>query len=185
MKFFKKLIRYIKNRLYVKEILIMFTVEEQIPQTSNAMVMHINYLNLNDILNFQHQRYIDIFKKFLKIGDRGYFAYLNNKCIHRSWVKSNEQIVYLHWALPYRLKKNEIFIHYCETAPEVRGKNIYPHVLSKIIDEHQNKKIFILVNKKNIASIKAVRKVGFVSMQTIQIIIIFGIKIKRVLANGN
>lgn len=76
-------------------------------------------------------------------------------------MKLNEQIVYPHWAYPYRLKKDEIFIHYCETAPEARGKNIYPHVLSNISEEHKDKEILISVNDENIASKKGVEKVGF------------------------
>jgi len=97
----------------------------------------------------------------LLLGDIGYYGYINNNCIHRSWVKLNEQIVYPHWAYPMKLNKDEVFIHYCETTSKARGKNIYPHVFSNIIEKHQGKEVLISVNDKNIVSIKGVEKVGF------------------------
>jgi methionyl-tRNA formyltransferase len=157
----KKLLNYIKIRLYINETIVLYSLENHQLQSSVATIKHATNDNLKDILYFQHQRYLNVFKNFLSLGDQGYFAYLKDKCIHRSWVKLNEQIVYPHWATPYKLRKNEIFIHYCETAPEARGKNIYPNVLGKIIKEHSNKDILISVNEENIASIKGVEKVGF------------------------
>lgn len=154
----KKMINFIKDRFYTNEIIVLYSLKNYQSQTSIATIKHATGDNLKDILYFQPQRYIDIFKNFLSLGDKGYFAYLQDKCIHRSWVKLNEQIVHPHWAYPYKLKENEVFIHYCETALEARGKNIYPHVLSKIIEEHQDKEILISVNETNIGSIKGVKK---------------------------
>jgi len=157
----KKLINFIKNRLYANETIILYSLKNYQSQTSVATIKHATNENLKDILYFQYERYIDIFKNFVSLGDKGYFGYLQDKCIHRSWVKSNEQIVHPHWAYPYKLKENEVFIHYCETAPEARGQTIYSHVLSNIIEEHQDKEILISVNDANIASKKGVEKVGF------------------------
>ncbi len=182
-RFTKRLLSFLKNRIYTNEIIIVYQLVEPRKQISPAIIQYANSGNLDDILYFQDKKYIDIFKKFLQMGDTGYFAYIDKNCIHRSWVKSNNQIVYPHWTLPYKLKDNEIFIHYCETAPEAKGKNIYPHTLSVIIQEHTEKKVLIAVNKKNTASIKGIKKVGFKQKMVIRTIILLGIKNKRYLNN--
>ena len=146
MIFLKKLKSFIINRFYVNETIILFELDKLILQTSTANICKINNNNLSDILNFQDEKSLNIFKDFLLLGY--YYGYINNNCIHRSWLKLNEQIVQLHWASPYKLKQNEAFIHYCETALEARGKNIYPHVLSNIIKEHKDKKILIAMDDK-------------------------------------
>ena len=79
-----------------------------------------------------------------------------------SWVKHTPQTVNLHWAVPMRLKKNEAFIHYCETAPSARGMNIYPAVLSRICNDFREKaSIMISCNAKNSTSIRGIEKAGF------------------------
>ena len=161
MRILKKLLNYIRVRLYINETLILYSLKNHQSQSSVATIKHAVNENISDVLYFQHQRYVNIFENFLSLGDKGYFGYLKDNCIHRSWVKLNEQVVHPHWAAPYELKKDEIFIHYCETALEARGKNIYPHALSNIIEEHQDKEILISVNETNTTSIKGVEKVGF------------------------
>ena len=180
MNFLKKTYNYIKSRLYINETIILYSLKSYQSQTSVATIKHATNENLKDVLYFQPQRYIDIFKNFLSLKDKGYFAYLQDKCIHRSWLKGNEQVVYPHWAYPYKLKENEVFIHYCETAPKARGKNIYPHVLSNIIKEHQDKDILISVNDENIASKKGVEKVGFRERERVKVLILLGIKFIKV-----
>ncbi|MDR3259736.1 MAG: hypothetical protein LBT51_09045 [Fusobacteriaceae bacterium] len=157
----------------------MYKIDKLIKQESEASVKPVCLENLQDILSFQDIKYVSIFEQFLKIGDKGYYAYIKDKCVHRSWAKFNEQIVYPHWTAPLQLKKEELYIHYCETASEVRGKNIYPHVLSTIIENNSNKIILISVNKKNISSIKGIEKVGFCKKAEINIQIILGFKLKR------
>lgn len=156
-----KIYNFIKARFYINETIILYQLTKHNVQCSPAIIKKANESNINDILSFQPQKYIEIFNNFLKLGDVGYFAYIKNICVHRSWVKANEQIVHPHEFSPYKLKKNEIFIHYCETALSSRGKNIYSHTLSTIIQENQDKTILISVDEKNIASKKAVKKVGF------------------------
>ncbi len=180
MSFLRKLYKYLKVRIFLKETVVLYRLQNHQIQSSVAIVKHSTYKNITDILYFQSQRYIDTFKNFLSLGDKGYFAYLQDKCIHRSWLKSNEQIVHPHWAYPYKLKENEVFIHYCETAPEARGKNIYPHVLSNIIKEHQDKDILISVNDENIASKKGVEKVGFRERERVKVLILLGMKFIKV-----
>jgi hypothetical protein len=174
--FLKKLLSYIKARLYIDETIILYSLQNHQVQTSVATIKHATNENISDVLSFQHPRYLEVFKNFLSLGDRGYLGYIKDKCIHRSWLKGGEQVVHPHWASPYKLQKNEIFIHYCETSTEARGKNVYPHVLSNIIEEYKGNEILICVNKENIASIKGVEKVGFRERERVKVLVILGMK---------
>jgi len=177
--FLAKLYDVIKKRLYVNEVLILFEHKVKTKQKAPGEIRYASMETLPDILNFQPERYVEIFEKFLSLGDRGYFVYLNGKCVHRSWVKHTPQIVYLHPLLPMDLNENAAFIHYCETAPDARGKNIYPYVLTKIVDDFKNKeKILICVNQKNAPSIKGVKRAGFIEQKRVQLLVILGIKVK-------
>jgi len=177
-KFIKKAIYYIIARIYVNETLILFEHVVWTDQRSPSEIRNASYDNLPDILHFQAPKYLEVFQQFLKLGDKGYFAYLDGKCVHRSWVKFNKQVVYLHPLLKMRLKENEAFIHYCETAPDARGMNIYPHVLCKIVSDFgEDYKVLICVNSKNKASIRGVKKAGFTEIRRIKLLIIFGVRI--------
>jgi len=178
-KVIKKIYIYFKSRIYINETAILFKSFKNIIQTSPAKIVQANHNNLTDILIFQDPKYIGIFNKFLDSGDKGYFAYLNNKCVHRSWVQFGEKEVEIHRFLKRKIEKDEAFIHYCETAPEARGKNIYPAVLSKIVTDLKDKyrNIYISTNIKNKASRRGIEKAGFVEIERIKIVVILGIKI--------
>jgi len=94
-KIIKRIYIYFKSRIYVNETAILFFNFENVIQKSPAKIITANYNILNDILAFQNPKYIEIFNDFLKVGDKGYFAYLNGKCVHRSWVQFGEKEVSL------------------------------------------------------------------------------------------
>ena len=168
MKLIKRLLMAIKMRLFCYETIGLF-ISEQNKTVSYAAtdIRWATQANLADILNFQPARYVEVFRDFLALGDKGYYTYLDGQCVHRSWVKSNEQVVYPHWAYPMKLQPNQHFIHYCETAPQARGKGIYPAVLSKIVDDFKHKgEILMSINAKNTASIKGAQKAGFVERES-------------------
>jgi len=176
---YRKILNILK-RIYVNETLILFEHKDYKKIDAPIAIEYASHTNVYDILYFQSQTYVYKFKEFLDLGDIGYFAYLNGKCVHRSWVKFNEQLVSLHWSLKYQLKPNEYFIHYSETAPEAKGKGIYQAVLSKIVQDFRNKgKILISTNAKNIPSIKGIKKAGFKELERTKVFMILGIKIIR------
>ena len=182
-KVIKKIYIYFKSRIYINETVILFKSFKNIIQTSPAKIVQANYNNLVDILTFQDSKYLKIFRNFLDNGDKGYFAYLNGRCVHRSWVQFGEREVSLAPFIKRKIKQDEAYIHYCETAPEARGKNIYPAVLSRIVNDFKDKykNIYISTNIKNIASRKGIEKAGFRERERVHLLIIFGIKIKRTL----
>lgn len=177
---------FLNSRIYVNETTILFESFKNIIQESPAKIVQANYDNLVDILTFQDSKYLKIFKNFLDNGDKGYFAYLNGKCVHRSWAQFGEkEVTLLAPFIKRKIKQNEAYIHYCETAPEARGKNIYPAVLSRIVNDFKDKykNIYISTNIKNIASRRGIEKAGFKEIEKIRIIVILGIKIKKIIKN--
>lgn len=176
----RNILRYAQNRLYTNKTTLLYMLDQGISQDSEATIQKASEDNIHDVLDFQPIQMVTIFKKFLLIGDVGYLAYLHNKCVHRSWVKENEQDVYPIWAWKYKLKLNEVIIHFCETAPEARGNNIYSHVLFKIISDYSANKVLIAVDKTNISSIKGIEKVGFRLRESMNTLVVLGMRIKKI-----
>lgn len=180
MRTIKKFLRIVVTRLLVIDSVILFKMDTPKSISSPAIINKANNQNLPDVLLFQDKRYLPIFKKFLEKGDIGYFGYIDGECIHRSWVITNEGSTYNpHPLVKAQLKKNEVYIHYCETAPIARGKNIYPYVISEIAKEFSGKDVLICVNEKNTPSVNGVKKAGFKPMQLISIFAILGIVFRR------
>ena len=157
--FLIRLYNYMRQRLYVNETLILFQHETATEQKAPVEIRYASPETIRDILSFQPERYV--------------------KVVHRSWVKHTPQTVRLHACLPMRLQENEAFIHYCETAPQARGKNIYPHVLTKIADDFKDRKrTFVAVNAKNVGSIKGIEKAGFKEAGRWKLLVLLGIRIR-------
>ena len=79
-----------------------------------------------------------------------------------------------------KLKSNQIFIHYCETAEHARGMGLYPSVLAYISKIYFSQEIFIAVEKNNTSSIRGIEKAGFKSYAYHQSICLFGVVIRKV-----
>jgi len=176
-----RIFNHIRRRLYVNETLILFEHERFIPQESPADIARITHENVADVLDFQDQEYLRKFREYLSRGDAGYFAYLDGKCVHRAWVVHTPKTVYVHPMLPMQLKDGEAFIHFCETAPLARGRNIYPAVLSKIAEDFRKKSYSLMIsaNAKNSRSIRGILKSGFREKERERIMVLLGIKLVK------
>lgn len=178
IKIFKKIFKKIfsKEKIY---IYISLGALPNINRPNNYKIVRANLKNLKDILFFQEKKYIKIFETFLKNGDRGYLGYLNENCVHRTWVKSNCQTINFHRYFKYKLKKDEEYIHYCETSDKARNKGCFSFTLNQILSENFDKKKLIAVNSKNLSSIKAIERSGFDLYKTIIIYRILFLTIKK------
>lgn len=172
-------INFLKKFIFSKETILLFSYDrnnKKVYSDKSITVKKVSNKNIYDCLDFQNNFYLKKFLKFIKDGDSGYYAYLNGKCVHRSWVKfgkGNE--IKLNYFLKRKFMPDEIYIHWCETAKEARGKNIYPIVLQKIAADFCNKKILITTTENNKASVHGIIKAGFKLMYIINIEVIFGI----------
>jgi RimJ/RimL family protein N-acetyltransferase len=169
--YFKKLFSY--------DVIMIYKMNTSVPHATAATIRKVDKNNVNDAQNFQSKRYIDVFKSFLAVGDVGYYGYVNGKCVHRSWVQLGGGKVRFNRGCSRVLPADEIFIHYCETAPSARGMGIYPAVLTRIAEDFFDFKIYIAVNRKNSASIKGIEKVGFELVELSRALVIFGLPFAR------
>lgn len=85
------------------------------------------------------------------------------------YVTDNDKIIHTSYVVPKCLKfnflnKNDYAIGPCFTYPEYRGKGIYPNMLKVICQSCKNKDtvFYMVVDEKNISSIKGIEKAGFV-----------------------
>jgi hypothetical protein len=174
--FFRLVVRFFTTRFYTNETVVLLLHKANIPQTSPVKIIPATSQNVTDILSFQSQRKLDIVRDCMKQGDVGYLAYLNEKCVHRSFVSQGPRRILLHKFIPMEIGANEIFIHLCETDPGARGQNIFAHVLVKIAEDFKEKKIWISANAENKSSLRSMEKAGFVPFEKKRIVVILGIK---------
>lgn len=75
-------------------------------------------------------------------------------------VLSKAQVIDKIWIFPF-MKERGIHIGPCETIESERGKGFYPYLLKYIMDDNPYRVFYMIVDEKNISSIKGVEKVGF------------------------
>lgn len=166
----------LKYRIFVRNISIVYAIDSAgySPKYS-ADVRRVTVENVDDAGIFQADHYLQSFHEFLQRGDAGYYAYLDGKCAHRSWVPHNGVMdVDIFYHRP--LKENEVFIHWCETADWARGHNLYPATLGQIIADNPGKRVCISVNEKNMASRRGVEKAGFTVQEKVKTMVVLGMK---------
>lgn len=174
-----KLIGKIRRRLYVNTAVLVYLHEKDTAATSPVTIVKADENSISDVLAFDSADYLPVYKRFFEEGQNCYLAYLDNRCVHRSWVIDKPQNVHTHWSHSMPLKENEVFIHYCLTDPIARGKNIFAYVLSEICREYKEYKALIAVEWNNKASIRSIEKAGFVPYIQIKVLIIAGIVIRK------
>lgn len=181
MKLLENVLIFLKNRIYVNDRILLYIFDssslaiKEIENKKYIIIKEVNYKNVFDAVSFQDNKYIKRFIDFLNNGDRGYYAYIKNECVHRSWVQFNKKVSF-HRFFYYFLKTDEAYIHWCETAEIARGNNVYPLVLQKIVQDFFGYKILITVNKKNYQSIRGIEKAGFIPIREYHVFLILGIK---------
>ena len=174
----RKFYRIVIMRIYTLDTVVLYEwkVTSFVETLMPIEIQRVTIGNVEDALVFQSKHQVDIFKKFLLQGDRGYYAYYKEQCIHRSWVVQQPKRISLHKFYEMTLNANEIFIQFCETAHNVRGKNIFARVLQVITKDFKEKKVLICVDEKNESSRKSVTKAGFKEIEHITIRMILGKK---------
>lgn len=121
---------------------------------------------------------IEAFRAFLARGDLGFYGYLDGRVVHRAWVRLGPvRVPTWHTFAPLDLREGEAWIHFCETAPEARGKGIYPAVLGAIVQrlhESGTREVVIATEETNAASRHGIEKAGFAPWCRIHVSIAFG-----------
>lgn len=175
-KLLQKFYRIFIMRIYTNDEVLLLELKHRHTVTSPATISKVTEENIVDARYFQTEAQVREFKQFLNQGHKGYYAYMRGYCIHRSWVVPGPHSVSLHKFYKMPLKENEVFIQFCETASEVRGKNIFTHALATIGKDFQDSRVLISVDSKNFSSVKSMFKAGFVEVSRVRIKVVFGIK---------
>ena len=183
-----KILIILKNifdqNFYVNEKLFLYELCNLASISSDAEIVKATDTSISDVVCFQNKDMVGIYRNLLKNGDTGYQAYLGEKCVHVSFTRpytKETNKAFPHSGYTYFLKENEVYVHYCETAPDARGKNVYPYVLTKIAEEYPNKTLVLFIYKDNWASIKGVEKAGFRKRCTLHVLILLGLKFTRMI----
>lgn len=84
------------------------------------------------------------------------------KCVatYDGFIAHKSCVIGKNYKFPF-LSKSEAEIGPCFTAPDFRGKGIYPYVLRKILSEGGYNGYYMIVRNDNISSIKGIEKAGF------------------------
>lgn len=146
--------------------------------TAAVEIKRVDFDNVDDAITYEVPKTILRFKKFLRRGDWGYYAYREGEWAHRSWVALGPQTVKL-WKkfLPLKLDEREVLIWNCETAEGVRGKDIFSAVLCRIVRDSKASNfnnIYIATTGDNLASQKAILKSGFKELEWKRVINFLG-----------
>jgi len=171
-----KLNRVVLMRIFSRNTILLLEWKENRNATSVVEIREVTAENVNDALAFQSQKQIQLFSDFLGRGDKGFYGYLDNSCVHRSWVVSGPAKVMLYKFFSLDINASEVFIQYCETAPGVRGKNIFAHVLNHMANQFKGKRVLTSVDLSNASSRRSMEKAGFKEVDRIKIMMIFGLR---------
>lgn len=167
---------------YSKNIYLLYKHDKFVDINAPVVIKRVTFDNVQDSSTFNNEKYINTFIQFLRQGDIGYYAYLNDYCVHRSWVKTGPFKMEIVKGYNMEFDKQDAYIHYCLTADTARGKNIYPFVLDHICNELYSKNyrnIYMVVLKKKKSAMRGVEKAGFKIHKKITIFRIFGFYFKK------
>lgn len=171
---------------FTKSRLILFRKEADIsgsdkPRDNGLAVRRINYANVKDAGSMDSRLQVREFEGMLDDKEEGFFIYSDGQVIHRSWAivgpgKAPLFYDYIH----IDLKPDEALIHYCSTKEGYRNKGVFKGALRYISGELSGasgvRKIYIAVEEKNAASLKAVKDSGFTEYGRFGFIRFLGIK---------
>lgn len=102
------------------------------------------------------KKMLDLYFYLITLGGvKIYYIKYKDKIVHTSYCMNKS------YKFPF-MKKGDIHIGPCNTDQSHRGRGLYPYVLSKIIEQHKNKDIYLIIDSMNIASKKGASKVDLV-----------------------
>jgi len=114
-------------------------------------------------------------KRRQELGDVCYLVFVGERCVHYSWITQRQRNI-TEIGFEATLKDKNYWIYDCYTTPTYRGHSIYPHVLTRILEDVQNKegeRVWIDVRDSNYSSVKGIAKAGFIDVALLEKKILF------------
>lgn len=105
--------------------------------------------------------------RYVRLTESGqHFAIIfhRGKAVHRSLVQFEGYASMEGDPRAFRLRAREAYVHYCLTAPEHRGRSVYPHALQTILRTElagEVSRVWIACARANQNSVRGILKAGF------------------------
>lgn len=120
-------------------------------------MVRITENNVKWVTMLRGREYESHFKYQISLGDFGYYACIEGKPVGYGWIKHPGSDDYF-----YNIGAGCCYLCRFFVCEEVRGHNIYPMLISSLIENKKEfKSFYIGVEKGNIASENGLKKVGF------------------------
>jgi RimJ/RimL family protein N-acetyltransferase len=160
-----------RNLKFESNIRILYKSQVISDNCSRANIDVVTERNICDVCEYEGNKYLKKYKKFIAQGDLGYYAYLDGRWVHRTWITIGPGVVnkWSHFP-PFRLNAREAYCHFAETAPTARGQNISAAVLNRAAIDLKGKVdyFYTLVDENNFASRRVQEKAGFIEVKRLK-----------------
>ena len=103
----------------------------------NIKFVPISLENFTLVKELRGIEYVEQFKEHLLCGDFGYYAYVNGEAVAYGWAKHQGSKDYFFEIGPECVYLCRFFTH-----EKMRGHNIYPALISALMDKENNYKVF-------------------------------------------
>lgn len=105
------------------------------------------------------KEYVEQFKRQLALGDKGYYAWIDNKPIGYGWIKHPGSDDYF-----FIIGEGCVYLCRFFVQTNYRGNRVYPSMINRLIatiSDHDRQTYYIAVERGNEASERGLRKTGF------------------------
>ena len=150
---------------------------------TGVTIREVGEANVNDAGTMESSAMVSQFRAFLRKGDRGFYAYVDGRVMHRSWCvlgPGRTPTWFEHGWIT--LGGRQAYVHYCETAEDARGRGLYPAVLlyaMKALAQSGYEEMFAATDAENKPSRRGLEKAGFQVDGSIAIRVIAGVAVTR------
>ena len=169
------------RRTYTRENLLIYAASE-VPATLQSSAVEVrcaSRLLVQDLAWFHEPYELQVFHEFLTAGHLGYLAYVDGRCVHRSWYVPGPARIHEHWSQELNIRTTDGFVHYCKTAQEARGMGVFPAVLARIATDHPMSRTTMAIAKDNAASWRAANKAGWTPVEEVRYSVSLGVRRQR------
>jgi len=163
LRLFKPVVSFYSERIYEKDL----TGDEDIsalppPGITMTLLPPDRHDELRALSEYPDKDYIP---KRLADGHTCFLAIGDDKIVFYAWGVMGERFFFdgtTTW--PLRVKSNEAYIYNCFTAPEFRGRGIFPYILKEAARFYRDRSASVLkaiVYGRNYASWRSFEKAGY------------------------
>jgi hypothetical protein len=116
-------------------------------------------------------------KRRLWRGDQCYVCFADARLVHYSWVQYSGNHDLRDVGQTIEIQPGNCWIYHCRTAEWAKGQQIYPHVLTHILDNckfQARHMAWIYTSNGNFASQNGITKAGFILYKQLAAVHLFG-----------